>query len=87
MAQVKIEIIYRGDKLQSVRKGRGLSQAQLAEITGINARMIQHYEQGRKDLNAARLSTILKLCKALDCRMSDILNDPDTLELLREYGE
>ncbi len=85
--KVKIEIIYRGDKLQALRKARGLSQSQLAERTGISLRMIQHYEQGKNDLNSARLSTILKLCAALECKMNDILNDPETIELLKQYGE
>ena len=84
---VEIKVIYRGDKLQQVRKERGLSQAALAEKAGLNVRTIQHYEQGSKDLNGARLSTLLKLCKVLNCKLSDILNDPETVELLKEYGD
>lgn len=84
---VEIKMAYRGDKLQKMRKDKGLSQAQLAEMTGLNLRTIQHYEQGTKDFNGARLSTILKICKALNCKMSDILNDPETVKLLEEYGD
>ncbi len=84
---VEIKVIYRGDKLQQVRKERGLSQAALAEKAGLNVRTIQHYEQGSKDLNGARLSTLLKLCKVLNCKLRDILNDPETVELLKEYGD
>ena len=84
---IEINMVYRGDKLQNRRKEKGLSQAALAEKTGLNVRTIQHYEQGTKDFNGARLSTILKICKVLDCRMSDILNEPETVELLREYGD
>ena len=84
---IEIKVVYRGDKLQQMRKERGLSQATLAEKAGLNVRTIQHYEQGSKDLNGARLSTLLKLCKVLDCKMVDILNDPETVELLKEYGD
>ena len=38
-------------------------------------------------MHGAKLSTLLKLCLALDCRLSDILDDPETLDLLRQYGE
>lgn len=73
--------------LQNIRLAKGLSQADLAQESGIKKQVIQHYEQGFRDLNGARLSTLLKLCLALDCRLSDILDDPETLDLLRKYEE
>lgn len=74
-------------KLQDVRKASGLSQAKLAEITGLSLRTITSLEQGQRNINKAELSTLLKLCLALDCRLSDILDDPETLELLQKYEE
>lgn len=47
--------------------------------------MVQYYEQGVKDLNAAKLQTLLKLCNALNCTLSDLITDPDVLELLTVY--
>ncbi len=85
--QVKVEILYRGDKLQAKREERGLSQGQLAKASSIGVRVIQDYEQGRRDLNGAKLKTILRLCAALECRMSDILNDPETIDLLEQYNK
>ena len=82
---IKIQVAFRGDKLQSVRESRGMSQAELAEAAGVNKRVLQNYEQGKNDINGARLSTIMKLCIALKCGMADILNDPETLELLERY--
>lgn len=72
-------------KLQALRKAAGLSQSQLATAAGVNVRTLQYYEQGAKDVNAARLSTLLKLCNALHCTLHDILTDPETLELLHTY--
>ena len=73
-------------QLQDVRKASGLSQSQLASAADVKPRMLQNYEQGKQaDINNAKLSTILKLCLALDCRLSDILDDPDTLDLLQKY--
>lgn len=49
--------------------------------------MLQHYEQGFRDINGAKLSTLLRLCLALGCRLEEILDDSETLELLRRYEE
>lgn len=76
---------YRNDKLKSLRKAAGLSQTQLAEMAGLNFRTLQHYEQGTKDLNAAKLQTLLKLCNTLNCDLFDIITDPIVLELLAVY--
>lgn len=40
--------------LKKYRERAGLSQAQLAEASGVNIRMIQHYEQGDKDIKKRR---------------------------------
>ena len=85
--EISIKIGYRGTKLQERRKACGLSQSQLAAKADVNVRMIQKYEIGEKDLNNAKLSTLLRLCLALECRLIDILNDPETEALLAAYGE
>ena len=85
--EVTLKVTYRGDKLQAVRKSRGLSQSELAQKSGINRRTLQDYEQGNKDLNSVKLETILRLCIALECKMIDIINSPDMVELLHQYGE
>ena len=74
-------------KLQELRKASGLSQGKLAQTIGLSLRTITSLEQGQRNINKAELSTLLKLCLALDCRLSDILDDPETLDLLRRYEE
>lgn len=83
--EIEVKVTYRNEKLKSLRLVAGLSQAQLAATTGLNVRTLQHYEQGSKDLNAAKLATLLKVCNALNCSLKDIITDPDTLEELDEY--
>lgn len=61
------------NKLKTVRKKKGLSQIQLSENSGVSIRMIQHYEQGFRDINKAQASTIYKLARALGCSMEDII--------------
>lgn len=83
--QIDVKVTYKNNKLQQLRHAAGLSQSQLAKLAGINLRMIQYYEQGAKDLNVAKLTTLLRLCNALNCVLSDILTDPEVLDLLRVY--
>ena len=59
--------------LKRIRKDRGLTQTQLSEISGINVRMIQHYEQGFKDINQASAITVYNLSRSLDCKIEDLL--------------
>lgn len=72
-------------KLQNTRMTRDMSQSQMAAAAGINPRMLQYYEQGVKDLNGAKLATLLKICLALNCKLEDILQDGETTELLEQY--
>lgn len=59
--------------LKKLRNKSGLSQSQLAEKSGVNVRMIQHYEQGQKPINNAEAMTVYKLAQALDCTVEDLL--------------
>lgn len=59
--------------LQRIRKATGLTQAGLAERSGVSVRLIQDYEQARKPINGAAGRTILKLSKALSVRMEDLM--------------
>ena len=59
--------------LKIEREIKGISQSQLARASGVNVRMIQHYEQGRKNINKASISTVMALAEALDVDIKDIL--------------
>lgn len=60
-------------KLQDARKAAGLSQSKLAEVAGINLRILQYYEQGKNDINKAQALTVYKLARALNVNIEDIL--------------
>lgn len=59
--------------LKTIREQKDLSQGKLAAASGVNVRMIQHYEQGFKDINKAQAITVYKLASALGCRMEDLI--------------
>lgn len=71
-------------KLKLQREKAGLSQSQLAAAADISVRVLQNYEQAIRDLDGAKLITLLKLCSALHCTLADIITDEETLRLLKE---
>ena len=74
-------------KLKEMRTERGLSQSQLANKAGIKIRSYQAYEQGTASFDRTHMDTILRICLALECKMEDVLMDPELLDLLRQYRE
>lgn len=71
-------------KLKQLRQATGLSQSQFAEKAEMSVRTLQHYEQGSKDFNNARIDTIMKACIVLNCRLEDIIDNQDYIELLKK---
>lgn len=59
--------------LKRIRKDLELTQNQLSEASGVNVRMIQHYEQGYKDINVASALTVYKIAQALECTVEELL--------------
>ncbi len=58
-------------RLHTIRVRAGLSQSGLARRSGVtlSPRSIQMYEQRRKDLGKAAVSTVLALARTLGCRI------------------
>ena len=67
------KIISSSSYLQAMRKIRGYTQQQLADLTGVNLRMIQGYEQGTKDINKASFETAYKICVSLEIPFEELL--------------
>lgn len=72
-------------KLKTKRMEAGLSQSQLAEKANMNVRTLQHYEQGSKNFDHARIDTILRVCLALKCKIEDIIENQEYVELMHKY--
>ena len=62
-----------GYNLKAMRFLKGMTQKELAEKSGVNIRIIQHYEQGTKNINHAWVETVLKLADALECDIRQII--------------
>ena len=74
-------------KLKSARQAFGLSQSQLAEKANMNVRTLQHYEQGSKVFDHARIDTMLRVCLALKCKFKDVIENQEYLDLIKRYED
>ncbi len=63
----------RPGNLQTIRRLCGLTQAELAEKSGISLHTICAYERGGKDINKAQIDTLLLLTQVLKCSVSDLV--------------
>jgi len=63
----------KGTNLKTLRLNAGLSQSELAEISGLPVRTIQQYEQKQKNINAAKAETVVKLAKALNTSVEKLM--------------
>ena len=59
--------------LARLRSYAGLSQKALSEKADVSVRMIEQYEQGKKDIRKAAADTVLRLSRALHCSMEDLM--------------
>ena len=57
--------------LQLIRKRRGLSRPELAIKSGVHKETIKALEKGINNPYDAKISTLIKLAKALNCRVKD----------------
>lgn len=62
-----------GAHLKFYRLRKGLTQRELSEISCVGLRLIQHYEQGTRDLSKARAMIVRRLAVALGVTVEDLL--------------
>ena len=60
-------------RLKELRKAAKLTRDALAALAQVSSRLIEQYEQRRRDINAARADSFLSLAHALDCDPSALI--------------
>ena len=73
IADSKMKEYYPETNLKRIRNTYGITQAGLAEASGISLRSIQMYEQRNKNINKASSETLYALSKVLGCTMEELL--------------
>lgn len=51
----------------------GLSQRELAELSGVSFRQIQLFEQKQRDINKTQVANVVRLAGVLGCRIEDLI--------------
>lgn len=60
-------------RLQYHRTTNNLSQNNLSKNSGVSLRMIQQYEQRKKDINKASVSSLYSLARVLNCQIENLM--------------
>ena len=69
--------VERETHLKTIRENRGISQAELAKLSGVSLRSIQMYEQKVNYIDKAQAGTVYKLSRILGCTVEDLLESPE----------
>jgi len=59
--------------LKAKRLEAKISQSELSKISGVPVRTIQQYEQKVKNINSAKVETLISLSNSLSCDIKDII--------------
>ena len=62
-------------RLQTIRQHKDLTQKQLAERSGVPLRVIQTYEERYRNIDGAKLETLVNLAAALGVGIADLVED------------
>lgn len=66
-----------GNKLLALRKRMGLTQAEVAELSGLSDRTYADIERGTVNM---RIETVLRICQALHITPDEILTKEESFE-------
>lgn len=70
-----------GNRLLSIRKRLGLTQAEVAEASGLSDRTYADIERGNVNM---RIETVLKICDVFHITPDEVLTEEDATLTLRE---
>lgn len=73
----KYDSITQETRLKIIRENRGISQTELAKLSGVKLRSIQMYEQKINNIDKAQVGTVYKLSRILGCTIEDLLENPE----------
>ncbi len=75
------DLVVIGNKLLSIRKRMGLTQAEVAEAAGLADRTYADIERGSTNM---RIETVLRICDALHITPDEILTDDNATQSQRQ---
>ncbi len=73
--------------LKELRARTGLSQSKFAEKAGLSVRSYQNYEQEHRNIYEADINTLLRICRAAECDLSEFITDEECKAIYRELRD
>ena len=70
-------------KFKKIREKKGISQGNLAKVTGVSSATIKAYDQGYRNIDEAKIKTLAELSSALACGITDILEDEELIKKIK----
>jgi len=70
----KVPTSYNCNSLKLARIRAGISQKELAALSGVPVKTIGNLEQGQRNINRCRVDIVYRLASSLGCDMLDILD-------------
>jgi len=70
--EMELDEIEKRNNLVKIRNEKRYSQSKLAELSGVNIRMIQKYESGERDFKKALVQTAIKIADALQVTLDEL---------------
>ena len=61
-------------KLHQLRVDRGLTVKELAKLSGMSPRQVEYFDQNYGKTNKAACENVIKLAKALKCKVTDLMD-------------
>lgn len=61
--------------LKKIRESKNISQSEIAKLSGVSVQLIHLYEQKPERIKNAKLITLVKIAKALECSVLDLVPD------------
>ena len=80
-------MMQRPTNLEVLRKRSGLSQTDLAKLSGVSLRSIQMYEQRRSNIQKAQFNILNALARVFGCSIYDLMDSNTTLYQNNHYEE
>lgn len=70
--------------MKTLRLSKNWTQTQLAEVSGVSVNVIKALEKNVRSTDRAQIDTLARICKALGCKISEVLTDDELIDIVEE---
>ena len=71
--------------MRKLRESKNMTHEELANKSGLSIQLVRLYEYEPVRINNAKLTSLIKLAKALNCKVSDLIEDQELKSDFENY--